>query len=342
MASVSRLVSKDCSLDRNQPDLRFRANLGTRGRLRTSNVWRNGGKITTLNLTASPASSMLFHTLPPRGEDSECLSRYKTMLWMQVFGPSDVVDFVQQHLKDFGGFDVSEIANLEFGVFLDASRDYFEAWQLFVSCGDVIMTLTIACCAVITPVESGTSFPLKIRDMMLDYIPTLMGREESDGYPGSNLELLHTQSVALSVGDWFFDRVGISAIDCPYPYPTVVSEAAARRSGNRGERDAAGDLTREKWRRRGRAEARDGADRGRRQGRKVRGEEVVEARRRWRSGVGGGGDAEARAWTRGQKLWNGKREMWGGEEMAESWRSGGDGRVEEGGERVCEREKKKG
>ncbi|KAK9098804.1 hypothetical protein Syun_025849 [Stephania yunnanensis] len=28
---------------------------------------------------------------------------------------------------------------------------------------------------------------------MLDYILTLMGREESDGYPGSNLELLHTQ-----------------------------------------------------------------------------------------------------------------------------------------------------
>ncbi|KAK9092989.1 hypothetical protein Syun_027900 [Stephania yunnanensis] len=25
-------------------------------------------------------------------------------------------------------------------------------------------------------------------------------------------------SVALSVGDWFFDRVGVSAIDCPYPF----------------------------------------------------------------------------------------------------------------------------
>ncbi|KAK9093087.1 hypothetical protein Syun_027998 [Stephania yunnanensis] len=25
------------------------------------------------------------------------------------------------------------------------------------------------------------------------------------------------RSVALSVGDWFFDRVGVSAIDCPYP-----------------------------------------------------------------------------------------------------------------------------
>ncbi|KAK9158549.1 hypothetical protein Scep_005123 [Stephania cephalantha] len=25
------------------------------------------------------------------------------------------------------------------------------------------------------------------------------------------------KSVSLSVGDWFFDRVGVSAIDCPYP-----------------------------------------------------------------------------------------------------------------------------
>ncbi|KAK9167205.1 hypothetical protein Scep_002396 [Stephania cephalantha] len=25
------------------------------------------------------------------------------------------------------------------------------------------------------------------------------------------------KSVALSVGDWFFDRVGVNAIDCPYP-----------------------------------------------------------------------------------------------------------------------------
>ncbi|KAK9115066.1 hypothetical protein Syun_021863 [Stephania yunnanensis] len=38
-------------------------------------------------------------------------------LWgyVLVFGPSDAVDFVQQHLKDFRGFDVSEIANLGYG-----------------------------------------------------------------------------------------------------------------------------------------------------------------------------------------------------------------------------------
>ncbi|KAK9092038.1 hypothetical protein Syun_026949 [Stephania yunnanensis] len=29
-------------------------------------------------------------------------------------------------------------------------------------------------------------------------------------------------SVALSVGDWFFDRVGVSAIDCPYPFLAVM------------------------------------------------------------------------------------------------------------------------
>ncbi|KAK9133146.1 hypothetical protein Scep_012674 [Stephania cephalantha] len=30
-------------------------------------------------------------------------------------------------------------------------------------------------------------------------------------------KLARPPSVALSVGDWFFDRVGVSAIDCPYP-----------------------------------------------------------------------------------------------------------------------------
>ncbi|KAK9104763.1 hypothetical protein Scep_021607 [Stephania cephalantha] len=28
---------------------------------------------------------------------------------------------------------------------------------------------------------------------------------------------LRSYDVTLSVGDWFFDRVGVSAIDCPYP-----------------------------------------------------------------------------------------------------------------------------
>ncbi|KAK9151997.1 hypothetical protein Syun_010306 [Stephania yunnanensis] len=35
------------------------------------------------------------------------------------------------------------------------------------------------------------------------------------GYFGRTNNLI--TSVALSVGDWFFDRVGVSAIDCPYP-----------------------------------------------------------------------------------------------------------------------------
>ncbi|KAK9147210.1 hypothetical protein Scep_005967 [Stephania cephalantha] len=29
--------------------------------------------------------------------------------------------------------------------------------------------------------------------------------------------MIQDKNVALSVGDWFFDRVGVSAIDCPYP-----------------------------------------------------------------------------------------------------------------------------
>ncbi|KAK9163077.1 hypothetical protein Syun_003979 [Stephania yunnanensis] len=37
-------------------------------------------------------------------------------------------------------------------------------------------------------------------------------------------------SVALSVGDWFFDRVGVSAIDCPYPLEKEERELTERRS----------------------------------------------------------------------------------------------------------------
>lgn len=48
--------------------------------------------------------------------------------------------------------------------------------------------------AVINAAEMGTSFPLKRRDQMLDYILTLMGYDVADeGFNDSNLELLRTQ-----------------------------------------------------------------------------------------------------------------------------------------------------
>lgn len=46
--------------------------------------------------------------------------------------------------------------------------------------------------AVIKAAESGASFPLKRRDQLLDYILTLMGRDDSDGYADYH-ELLQTQ-----------------------------------------------------------------------------------------------------------------------------------------------------
>ncbi|KAK9119257.1 hypothetical protein Scep_017350 [Stephania cephalantha] len=52
----------------------------------------------SLEILAFPCNR--FGGREPRNERADCLLRYKTMLWMQVFGPSDAVDFVQQHLKD--------------------------------------------------------------------------------------------------------------------------------------------------------------------------------------------------------------------------------------------------
>lgn len=46
--------------------------------------------------------------------------------------------------------------------------------------------------AVINAAESGTPFPLKRRDQLLDYILTLMGRDDTDGFSDCN-ELLRTQ-----------------------------------------------------------------------------------------------------------------------------------------------------
>ncbi|KAK9289631.1 hypothetical protein L1049_007789 [Liquidambar formosana] len=62
----------------------------------------------------------------------------------------------------------------------------------------VITAIDLLGHAVINAAECGTSFPLKRRDMMLDYILTLMGRDDNDGFVDFSLELLHTQALALS------------------------------------------------------------------------------------------------------------------------------------------------
>ncbi|XP_051152364.1 protein SHOOT GRAVITROPISM 6 isoform X3 [Andrographis paniculata] len=62
----------------------------------------------------------------------------------------------------------------------------------------VITAIDLLGQAVIGASKSGTSFPLQRRDMLLDYILTLMGRDDEDGFSNSNLELLHTQCLALS------------------------------------------------------------------------------------------------------------------------------------------------
>lgn len=62
----------------------------------------------------------------------------------------------------------------------------------------VITAIDLLGRAVINAAENGAPFPLKRRDVLLDYTLTLMGRDENDDLADSSLELLHTQALALS------------------------------------------------------------------------------------------------------------------------------------------------
>ncbi|KAF9599000.1 hypothetical protein IFM89_033345 [Coptis chinensis] len=62
----------------------------------------------------------------------------------------------------------------------------------------VITAIDLLGRAVINAAESGASFPLKRRDQMLDYVLTLMGRDDEEELNGFSVELLHTQTLALS------------------------------------------------------------------------------------------------------------------------------------------------
>lgn len=62
----------------------------------------------------------------------------------------------------------------------------------------VITAIDLLGRAVISAAEMGISFPLKRRDQLLEYVLTLMGRDQSDDLVDFSIELLQTQSVALS------------------------------------------------------------------------------------------------------------------------------------------------
>ncbi|XP_074563912.1 protein SHOOT GRAVITROPISM 6-like isoform X2 [Curcuma longa] len=62
----------------------------------------------------------------------------------------------------------------------------------------VITAIDLLGRAVINAAEMGISFPLKRRDQMLDYVLTLMGRDENEELVDSSAEHLHTQTLALS------------------------------------------------------------------------------------------------------------------------------------------------
>lgn len=72
--------------------------------------------------------------------------------------------------------------------------------------------------AVMGAAESGTSFPLKKRDQLLDYILTLMGHDDEDVFSDSSRELLCTQ-VFIMV---FFLTINISLSLCDDIYVLMV------------------------------------------------------------------------------------------------------------------------
>lgn len=62
----------------------------------------------------------------------------------------------------------------------------------------VITAIALLGRAVIKAAESGAAFPLKRRDQMLDYTLTLMAGDGSEDFTYSDLEHIHTQSLALN------------------------------------------------------------------------------------------------------------------------------------------------
>ncbi|EPS71954.1 hypothetical protein M569_02803, partial [Genlisea aurea] len=62
----------------------------------------------------------------------------------------------------------------------------------------VITAIDLLGQAVIGAAKTGAPFPLKRRDVLLDYTLTLMGRDDEEGFSESSLELLRTRCLALS------------------------------------------------------------------------------------------------------------------------------------------------
>ncbi|KAH6807399.1 ARM repeat superfamily protein, partial [Perilla frutescens var. frutescens] len=83
----------------------------------------------------------------------------------------------------------------------------------------VITAIDLLGQAVIGASESGTSFPLKRRDVLLDYILTLMGRDDEDGFSDSNLDLLKTQRFLSDLTEPVF----FYAVPCLSACTTLVS-----------------------------------------------------------------------------------------------------------------------
>lgn len=97
--------------------------------------------------------------------------------------------------------EFSVIMSFNFTLFYANTRTViheFKRMYLFCrSCEVDAFLFANACCAVINVAESGISFQLKRRDQLLDYILTLMHRDDDEDFFDSSVELLRTQVCLL-------------------------------------------------------------------------------------------------------------------------------------------------
>ncbi|KAK9092430.1 hypothetical protein Syun_027341 [Stephania yunnanensis] len=233
MVSVSRLVSKDCSLDRNQPDL------SGEDSYEGPTCWSVGELLPERPGDPDcPGAEVDISLLPERPSEPPCLASQAVLRarnWILqplcMSAPvgltdtsSDIAGFrVGEHLLPNGDlYSGSLLGNMpeSSGKYIWSDGCIYEGeWRRGMRHGhgktqwpsgaiyDLMLSLQLGISSYGQSLSTSTFigetiFAILIAIFCLVLFAHLIG---------------NMQSVALSVGDWFFDRVGVSAIDCPYP-----------------------------------------------------------------------------------------------------------------------------